>query len=76
MFKQPVMEATSMSSQDEVSGVIGAKVFTGFTGAACFLHMASGGEGQLKSDVMSVWPWLPVCLPTDAAVCCMVGLVG
>ena len=67
------MEATSMSSQDKVSGVIGAKVFAGFTGVACFLHMASGGEGQLNSDVMSVGPCLLACLPTGAAVCCMVG---
>ena len=62
------METASMSSSDGVSGVIGAKVFAGFTGVAGFLHMASGGEGLLKSDVMSLGPWLLVCLPMGAAV--------
>ena len=59
---EPVMEATLMSSWDGVSGVIRANVFTGFARAVGFLHMASGGDGWLNKDVMSVGPWLLVCL--------------
>ena len=53
--------------------VIGVIVFAGFTGAAGFLHMASGGDGWLNKDVMSVGPWLLVCLPMGAAVWCTAG---
>ena len=67
------MEATLMSSWDGVSGVIGANVFTGFTRAVGFLHMASGGDGWLNKDVMSVGPQLLVCLPMGAVVWCTAG---
>ena len=67
------MEATSMSSWDGVLGVIGVNVFTGFAGVAGFLHIASGGEGWLNSDVMSVGPWLLVCQPMGTAVWCIAG---
>ena len=50
-----------MSSWDGVLGVIGANVFAGFAGVVGFLRIASGGEGWLNSDVMSVGPWLPIC---------------
>ena len=50
------MEATLMSSCDGVSVMISTNVFTGFTGVAGFLHMASGGDGWLKSDVILVGP--------------------
>ena len=56
------MEATSMSSCDGVSVMIGANVFAGFTNADGFLHMVSGGDGWLKSDVMSVGATAS-CLP-------------
>ena len=62
------MEATSMSSWDGISGVIGVNVFAGFTRAVGFLHIASGGEGWLNNDVMSVGPWLLLCLPMGATV--------
>ena len=62
------MEANSMSSCDGVSVTIGANVFTGFARADDFLHMASGGDGWLKSDVMSFEPWLLVCLPIGATL--------
>ena len=39
------MEATSLSSWDGVSGVIGVNVFVGFAVVAGFLCMASGGDG-------------------------------
>ena len=35
--------------------------------------MASGGDGWLNKDVMSVEPWLLVCLPMGAAVWCTTG---
>ena len=62
------MEATSMSSCDGVSATIGVNVFTGFAGADGFLCMVSGGDGWLKGDVMSVGPWLLVCLPIGATL--------
>ena len=67
------MEATSMSSWDGVSGVIGANVFARFVRVAGFLHMASSGDGWLNKDAMSVGPWLLVCLPMGAAVQCTAG---
>ena len=67
------MEATLMSSLDGVSGAIGVNVFAGFTGVAGFLHIASGGEGWLKIDVMSVGPQLLVCLPMGTAVWSIAG---
>ena len=36
--------------------------------------MASGGDGWLNKDVMSVGPWLLVCLPMGAAVWCTTGV--
>ena len=69
---EPVMEATSISSRDRVSG---AKVFAGFTRAVGFLHIASGGEGWLNNDVMSVEPWLLICQPMGTAVWCTTGAV-
>ena len=39
------MEATSLSSWDGVSGVIGVNVFVGFAMVAGLLHMAYGGDG-------------------------------
>ena len=54
-------------------GVIGANVFSGFAGVAGFLHIASGGDGWLKSDVISVGPWLLVCLPMGTTVWCTAG---
>ena len=53
---EPVMEATSMSSWDGVLGVIGLNVFAGFARVVGFLCIASGGEGWLNNDVMSVEP--------------------
>ena len=50
------MEATSMSSCDGVSAMMGMNLFAGFANVDGFLHMASGGDGWLKSDVMSVGP--------------------
>ena len=61
------MEATLISSCDGVSGVIGMNVFAGF------LHIASGGNGWLESDVISVGPWLLVCLPMGTVVWCIAG---
>ena len=62
------MESTSMSSCDGVSEMVGANVFAGFAGMDGFFHMASGRDGWLKSDVMSVGPQLLVCLPMGATV--------
>ena len=76
------MEATSMSSCDGVSRAIGTNVFTAFARAAGFLHIASGSHGWLKSVVMSVGPWLLVCLPMRTTVWCvaragwLIGLTG
>ena len=67
------MEATSMSSWDGVLGAIGVNVFTGFARVAGFLCIASGGEGWLNSDVMSVGPQFLVCMPMGAAVWCIAG---
>ena len=57
-----------MSYCDGVSAMIGVNVFAGFAGVDGFLHVASGGDGWLKSNVMSVGPWLLVCLPIGAAL--------
>ena len=65
------MKATSISSCDGVSGAIGVNVFTGFAGVAGFLCIASGGDGWLKSDVISVGPWLLICLPMGTIVWCI-----
>ena len=62
------MEATPMPSCDGVSVTIDTNVFAGFAGVDGFLHMVSGGDGWLKTDVMSVGPWLIVCLPIGAAL--------
>ena len=40
---------------------------------AGFLCIASGSEGLLNSDVMSVGPWLLVCQPMGTAVWCIAG---
>ena len=40
---------------------------------AGFLCIASGGEGWLKSQVMSVGPQLLICLPMGTAVWCAAG---
>ena len=70
---EPVMETTLISSCDGVSGVIGVNVFAGFARAAGFLCIASHGDGWLKSDVISVGPWLLVCLPMGTTVWCVAG---
>ena len=54
----------------EYWGRLGLNVFAG---AAGFLHIASGGEGWLNSDVMSVGPQLLICWPMGTAVWCTVG---
>ena len=41
-----------------------------------FRHTASGGEGLLNNETMSVGPQLLVCLPAAGAVVCSITAVG
>ena len=68
------MDATSWSSGDGASAAKGTNVFARF--AWGFHHIASGADGLLKSETMSVGPQLLVCLPGAGVAVCSIPMAG